>query len=146
MRADRSKVGNFIEEALRYESPVKGDFRLATGPVTLGGVEVPAGATLMVVNAAANRDPRRFTDPTPSTRSARMPASTSHSGEESIPAPVRRWPAPKPAPPWSGCSTAPPTSASAKLTTGRSAPAATAMCPTYILRGLTELHLEFDLP
>jgi len=32
-------------------------------PVTLGGVDVPAGATLMVVNCAANRDPRRFTDP-----------------------------------------------------------------------------------
>ena len=30
LRADRTKVGNFIEEALRCESPVKGDFRLST--------------------------------------------------------------------------------------------------------------------
>ena len=46
------QVGNFIEEALRYESPVKGDFRLSTCPVTLAGVDVPAGSTLMVVNRA----------------------------------------------------------------------------------------------
>ncbi|WP_131809653.1 cytochrome P450, partial [Mycolicibacter sinensis] len=26
-------------------------------------VEIPAGTTLMVISAAANRDPRRFTDP-----------------------------------------------------------------------------------
>jgi cytochrome P450 len=63
LRAERDLVPNFVEEALRYESPVKGDFRLTRRATTLGGVDLPAGATLMVLNAAANRDPRRFDDP-----------------------------------------------------------------------------------
>ena len=46
------------------ESPIKGDFRLARADTTVGGVDIPAGATLMMVNAAINRDPRRFDDPT----------------------------------------------------------------------------------
>ena len=62
LRAERDLVPNFVEESLRYESPVKGDFRLTRVPTTLGGVDIPAGTTLMVLNAAANRDPRRFDD------------------------------------------------------------------------------------
>ena len=45
------------------EAPVKGDFRLARCPATVGGVEIPAGVTVMVLNGAANRDPRRFSVP-----------------------------------------------------------------------------------
>jgi cytochrome P450 len=56
-------VGDFVEEALRIESPVKGDFRLARRTTTVGGVEIPAGATVMVLNGAANRDPSHFDDP-----------------------------------------------------------------------------------
>ena len=56
-------VADFVEEVLRIESPVKGDFRLARRSTTVGGVDIPAGATLMVVNGAANRDPRHFADP-----------------------------------------------------------------------------------
>ena len=63
LRADRSKIPNFIEECLRHESPVKGDFRLSRVPTTVGGVDLPAGTTVMVVNGAANRDPRRFPEP-----------------------------------------------------------------------------------
>ncbi len=63
LRKDRSLVPNFIEESLRHESPVKGDFRLNRRPVNVGGVDLPAGTTVMVVQAAANRDPRRFDDP-----------------------------------------------------------------------------------
>jgi len=63
LREDRSLVPNFIEEALRMESPVKGDFRLARVPATVGGVDLPAGTTVMLLNGAANRDPRRFADP-----------------------------------------------------------------------------------
>jgi cytochrome P450 len=60
LRAHPEKVPNFLEEVLRTESPIKGDFRLAKCPVSVGGVDVPAGATVMVVNGAANRDPRHF--------------------------------------------------------------------------------------
>jgi cytochrome P450 len=63
LREDRGLVPNFIEEALRMESPVKGDFRLARVPATVGGVDIPAGTTVMLLNGAANRDPRRFADP-----------------------------------------------------------------------------------
>jgi cytochrome P450 len=63
LRSDPDLVGGFLEEVLRTESPVKGDFRLAKKATTVGGVDIPAGATVMVVNGAANRDPRHFTDP-----------------------------------------------------------------------------------
>ncbi|ABW13327.1 cytochrome [Parafrankia soli] len=63
LRAEPDRVGNFIEETLRLESPVKGDFRLSRVPTTVGGVDLPAGTTVMVVNGAANRDPRRFENP-----------------------------------------------------------------------------------
>jgi cytochrome P450 family 150 subfamily A5 len=63
LRADRGLLRNFIEEVLRYESPVRGDFRLSKVPVEVGGVELPAGTMLMLLNAAANRDPRQFADP-----------------------------------------------------------------------------------
>jgi cytochrome P450 len=63
LRRERDKIPNFVEEALRFESPVKGDFRLARVPATIGGVDIPAGTTLMVLNGAANRDTRQFPDP-----------------------------------------------------------------------------------
>jgi cytochrome P450 len=63
LRANRELIPNFIEESLRTESPVKGDFRLSKVPVTIGGVDLPAGTTVMLVNAAINRDPRHFDDP-----------------------------------------------------------------------------------
>ena len=62
LRADPGRIPNFIEETLRMESPVKGDFRMSRVRTEVGGVEVPAGSILMLVNGAANRDPRRFPD------------------------------------------------------------------------------------
>ena len=63
LRDERGLIPNFIEEALRHESPIKGDFRLSRVATTVGGVEIPAGTTVMVVIGAANRDPRKFEDP-----------------------------------------------------------------------------------
>jgi cytochrome P450 family 150 subfamily A5 len=63
LRTERDRIPNFVEEALRMESPVKGDFRLSRVPTTIGGVDLPAGTTVMLVNAAANRDARHFEDP-----------------------------------------------------------------------------------
>ncbi len=60
LRADRDQIPDFIEEMLRYESPVKGSFRLARVSTTLGGVEIPAGTTVMLLNGAASRDASRF--------------------------------------------------------------------------------------
>jgi len=63
LRAQPELIPNFVEETLRVESPIKGDFRLTRCPVNVGGVDIPAGATVMVLNAAANRDPRHFEEP-----------------------------------------------------------------------------------
>jgi cytochrome P450 len=63
LRAHRERIPNFIEEALRIESPVKADFRLARRNVTVGGVDIAAGTPVMILNGAANRDPRLFENP-----------------------------------------------------------------------------------
>jgi cytochrome P450 len=63
LREDRSLIPGFIEESLRTESPVKSDSRLALRATTVGGVEIPVGAIVMVLPGAANRDPRRFENP-----------------------------------------------------------------------------------
>jgi len=63
LRAERDRIPDFIEETLRFESPVKGDFRLARKSTTVASVDIPAGTTVMLLNGAANRDPRRFDDP-----------------------------------------------------------------------------------
>jgi len=63
LRADHDLIPNFLEEVLRLESPVKADFRLARQPATVGGVDIAAGTPVMLLNGAANRDPRRFECP-----------------------------------------------------------------------------------
>src|SRR4029077_20240281 len=63
LRGHREGIPEFIEEALRMESPVKTDFRLARRTTTLGGVEIKAGTPVMLLNGAANRDPRQFECP-----------------------------------------------------------------------------------
>lgn len=60
LRTERDHIPDFVEEALRLESPVKADFRLARRTTTLAGVKIPAGTPVMLLNGAANRDPRRF--------------------------------------------------------------------------------------
>jgi cytochrome P450 len=63
LRADRSLIPNFIEETLRYESPLRAQFRMAKVRATVAGVDIPAGSTVLLLPGAANRDPRKFTDP-----------------------------------------------------------------------------------
>lgn len=63
LRDDRDLIPSFIEETLRLESPLRTQFRMARVNTTLGGVEIPAGATIMLAPGACNRDPRMFPDP-----------------------------------------------------------------------------------
>ncbi len=63
LRDDRSLIPGFIEESLRMESPVKSDSRLAARSTTVGGVDIPVGTVVMILPGAANRDPRRFENP-----------------------------------------------------------------------------------
>ncbi|MDT5077181.1 MAG: hypothetical protein QOJ80_1818 [Mycobacterium sp.] len=63
LRDDRARIPNFLEEALRTESPVKSHFRLAGKTTSIGGVDIPAGTILMLLPGASNRDPRKFDNP-----------------------------------------------------------------------------------
>ena len=63
LRERRDLIPKFVEETLRMESPVKGDFRMSRRQAKIGDVQIPSGVTLMVLNGAANRDPRHFDEP-----------------------------------------------------------------------------------
>jgi cytochrome P450 len=63
LRARPELADPVIEESLRIESPVKADFRLTRRSTTIGEVDVAAGTPVMLLNGAANRDPRRFDCP-----------------------------------------------------------------------------------
>jgi cytochrome P450 len=63
LRAEPALIPNFVEEVLRTESVVKGDFRLARVSTQVAGVEIPAGSHVMLLHGAANRDPRMFESP-----------------------------------------------------------------------------------
>ncbi|GLZ42309.1 cytochrome P450 [Actinokineospora sp. NBRC 105648] len=62
--ADPTLVAGAVEEALRHDSPVTlASIRHTIEPVTLSGVEIPAGEFVLVSVASANRDDNRFPDP-----------------------------------------------------------------------------------
>jgi cytochrome P450 len=145
LREDRSLLPNFIEECLRIESPVKGDFRLSRVPVTIGEEAIGAGCTVMVVNGAANRDPRRFEDPDTfdlERKNARQHLAFGR-GIHSCPgAPLAR------AETRVGLERLLDRTTDIRISESHHGPAGARRyqyIPTYILRGLTELHLEFDL-
>ncbi|MFG3286355.1 cytochrome P450 [Streptomyces sp. NPDC048111] len=53
-----------VEELLRYDGPVElATWRFATEALTLGGQHIAAGDPVLVVLAAADRDPERFAEP-----------------------------------------------------------------------------------
>ena len=145
LRRERDRIPNFIEEVLRIESPVKGDFRLSRVPSTVGGVDIPAGSIMMVLNGAANRDPKQFDEP-----------DDLRSGASKRPPSHRFWPR---------CPLVPRCSTGSCRGTGLHRASSRPhhrhqdrrgqawprgdrryqYVPTFILRGLTELHLEFTL-
>jgi cytochrome P450 len=63
LRDERERIPNFVEETLRVESPIKSHFRMARVSTSIAGVEVPAGSTIMLLDGAMNRDPRHFENP-----------------------------------------------------------------------------------
>jgi cytochrome P450 len=52
-----------VEETLRWESPVQRTWRVAKADVELDGHRIRAGALVVLLLGAANRDPARFADP-----------------------------------------------------------------------------------
>ncbi|GAA5534461.1 cytochrome P450 [Deinococcus aluminii] len=61
--APEARAANAVEELLRFVSPVQSTGRFTTAPLTVGGVDLPAGLHLGLSLAGANRDPRVFEDP-----------------------------------------------------------------------------------
>ncbi|GAB7045118.1 cytochrome P450 [Catenuloplanes indicus] len=51
-----------VEEVLRFRTPIRTMFRRATRAATIGGVEIPQGADVLVVFASANRDEQHYPD------------------------------------------------------------------------------------
>jgi cytochrome P450 len=60
VRKDPSLLNNFVEETLRFESPVQGLARQTTRDVELAGTIIPEGSMVIVRYGAANRDERKF--------------------------------------------------------------------------------------
>ena len=63
LRADPSLARVAFDEAVRWESPVQTFFRTANRDIDIDGTVVPDGQKILLFLAAANRDPRRWTDP-----------------------------------------------------------------------------------
>lgn len=64
LKADPERhLRTFCEEVVRLEGPVQGLFRIAAKDIELHGVEIPKGAMINVRYAAANRDEREFECP-----------------------------------------------------------------------------------
>ena len=63
LRSDPSLIKNFIEESLRFDSPVAGLWRTTACPVDIGGASIPEGSPVMPRFASANRDPEMFESP-----------------------------------------------------------------------------------
>jgi cytochrome P450 len=60
---DPSLWPNAVDEILRIDSPVQRTGRRATRETTVQGVPIAAGELVLLVLAAANRDPKVFADP-----------------------------------------------------------------------------------
>ena len=66
-------IGDAVDELLRLTSPVQGLARTTTRDVDLGGRTIPTGRKVLLLYAAANRDPREFGDDADELRVDRRP-------------------------------------------------------------------------
>lgn len=144
LRENPDRIPTFIEEALRMHSPTKVDFRLVRKTTTLGGVHLPAGTIVMLCLGAANRDPHKFENPhefRPDRKNVREHIAFGRGIHTCAGAPLAR--------------------VEGQITVRRlldrmrdiridetnHGPADNrryAYEPTFLLRGLTELHIEFE--
>ena len=61
--SDASAMPDAVEEILRFDGPTKAMWRQVVEPVAYGGQRIEPGERVLLVQASANRDPRRFDDP-----------------------------------------------------------------------------------
>lgn len=63
VRADPTRIAPFIDEVLRYRSPVQLMFRATRSSVVLGNKTIPERSLVLPMIGSANRDPKNFEDP-----------------------------------------------------------------------------------
>jgi cytochrome P450 len=63
LREEKSLIPAFLEEVLRLEGSTKTTFRLARRNTKIGAMQIPAGKKVVIAFAGANRDPRRWDNP-----------------------------------------------------------------------------------
>ena len=63
LRAEPNLVPNAMEELLRYAGPSRAQFRQAVTSVEIGGAKIARGEQVILMLAAANRDPMQFAEP-----------------------------------------------------------------------------------
>ena len=63
LRENPDLIPGAIEEQLRFVAPVQGFYRTATRDYQMGEHTIPAGARVLLLYAAGNRDPRHYPDP-----------------------------------------------------------------------------------
>jgi cytochrome P450 len=63
LREDPSRIKNFVEEVIRYESPTQGLRRRTTRDVEMSGTLIPKDSVVIVRYGAANRDVTKFACP-----------------------------------------------------------------------------------
>jgi cytochrome P450 len=88
---DRSLLTRAIDETLRFEPTGPHVARYIARDFECHGTTVPAGSAMLLLFGAANRDPRRYTDPDSSTSTATT-SRTSPSARACITASARTWP------------------------------------------------------
>ena len=63
LRDDPALIDPMVEEVLRFQAPIQINNRRSTTDQVVGGIDLPAGTTVHMIVAAANRDPGQFADP-----------------------------------------------------------------------------------
>jgi cytochrome P450 len=143
LRESPDRIPAFIEESLRMNSPTKVDFRLVRKTTTLGGVHLKAGTIVMLCLGAANRDPRKFEDPhefRPERKNVREHIAFGRGVHTCAGAPLARVEGQITVRRWLDRTT------EIRLDESVHGPAGRhhfAYDPTFLLRGLTELQIEF---
>jgi cytochrome P450 len=143
LRRERGLIPNFLEEVLRTDPPVKSNFRVARVPVKVGDLELAPGTTVMMLSGAMNRDPRRFERPAEfivDRANARDHVSFSRGIHACAGAPLAR------AEGFICLQRIFDRTEDFRVSEEKHGPAGArryAYEPTYLLRGLQELHLDF---
>ena len=139
VEADPELIPNLVEEVLRLATPTSTMWRVVTSDTKLGGVEIPGGSIAMLRFASANRDESVFAEP------ARFDVGRANAGDhvsfglgihfclgaqlarKEMQTAFRKLLERLP---------------NARLSEAHGEPI---VAPNILLRGLTELHLEFDV-